>query len=476
MELRVESAEGFRLPNDCYVGIRVGDVLKQGRYEPQRCYHFPRVDRQRNAKIDVYQHIGSCVVAIDPDTKAQHEVSVSSADPSVPSTKLLVNVQTRNDDSSSKQQRDERTKALKNQAREYLSKHSIEERLSEAVKALLKEQPDDPTEFLCNHLGGTPPSKAGQAGKVDASAKNAEAKTAGKRDINATRAKEPETVSDGSTEAIRTKASQLLTDAANSGALEKALHEELGRDSKAAVRVKAADLLTKAAENGDLERALNEVMRPSAEQSSDERIRQRAAQVLTGAAEDGRLDQALLELNGSSTTKPSSLDSTRAKAAQVLMQAAENGTLESVLAETRGETGNKEGSADVAGVRDKAARALLEAADNGSLESAISDIAETRKPKDGQAVHKEGAQNPEKQGESNKDQPKQPKKNVEEVRQKASNLLMKAADNGDLEKVLREVNMKSTKAEDSGPPIVMNSMAMGPAYNTMGLQPGLLFI
>ncbi|CAK9098207.1 unnamed protein product [Durusdinium trenchii] len=31
-------------------------------------------------------------------------------------------------------------------------RHSIEERLSEAVKALLKEQPADPTAFLCKQL------------------------------------------------------------------------------------------------------------------------------------------------------------------------------------------------------------------------------------------------------------------------------------------------------------------------------------
>jgi len=151
MELRVESADGTDLPNDCYVGVRVGDVLKQGKYEPQRCYHFPQVDRRRNAKIDVYQHIGSCVVAVDPETKSLHEVNVTSADSSLPPMRLKVSVQCRTDESS-KQQREERTKVLKNQAKDYLNKHSIEERLSEAVKALLKEQPDDPTEFICRQF------------------------------------------------------------------------------------------------------------------------------------------------------------------------------------------------------------------------------------------------------------------------------------------------------------------------------------
>lgn len=153
MELRVETADGCALPNGCYVGVRVGDVLKQGRYEPQRCYHFPAMERRRNAKIDVYQHVGTCVVAVDPGTKSMHEVTVTSTEPSFPATRLKVCVQSKSEEVS-KQQREERTNALKNQAKDYLTKHSIEERLSEAVKALLKEQPDDPTEFLCRQLRG----------------------------------------------------------------------------------------------------------------------------------------------------------------------------------------------------------------------------------------------------------------------------------------------------------------------------------
>mmetsp|Transcript_51671 Transcript_51671/g.92801 ORF Transcript_51671/g.92801 Transcript_51671/m.92801 type:complete len:273 (-) Transcript_51671:254-1072(-) len=148
MELRVESTEGYSLPSGCHVGVRVGDVLKQGRYEPQRCYHFPQVDRRRNAKIDLYQHVGSCVVTVDPATKSNHEVAVTTTDPSFPATKLKVSVQSKSEEAG-KQHREERTKTLKNQAKDYLAKHCVEERLSEAVKALLKEQPADPTEFLC---------------------------------------------------------------------------------------------------------------------------------------------------------------------------------------------------------------------------------------------------------------------------------------------------------------------------------------
>jgi len=151
MELRVEAAEGCIMPSGCYVGVRIGETLKQGRYEPQRCYHFPQVDRRRNAKIDLYQHVGTCTVVADPEAKSTHDVAVTSTDPSWQGARLKVSVQSQVDDSA-KKQREARMKTLKSQANDYLSKHNIEERLSEAVKALLKEQPADPTDFLCRVL------------------------------------------------------------------------------------------------------------------------------------------------------------------------------------------------------------------------------------------------------------------------------------------------------------------------------------
>eukprot|EP00435_Cladocopium_sp_Y103_P000168 s2088_g1.t1 len=92
----------------CFIGVRVGDVLKQGRYEPQRCYNFPQLDRRRNAKVDIYQHVGTCMVAVDPDTKATHEVAVSSLDPETPASRIKIHVQAMSEEN--KQQREQRTK------------------------------------------------------------------------------------------------------------------------------------------------------------------------------------------------------------------------------------------------------------------------------------------------------------------------------------------------------------------------------
>lgn len=150
MELRIESADGFNVPAGCYVGVRVGEVLKQGRYEPQRCYHFPTIDRRRNAKIDIYRHVGSSIITVDPDAHAVHDVGIASSDPSTPEMRFKVNIQVASPDNG--KERENRSKVVKNQAKDYLTKYNIEERLSEAVKALLKEQPANPTDFLCRHL------------------------------------------------------------------------------------------------------------------------------------------------------------------------------------------------------------------------------------------------------------------------------------------------------------------------------------
>mmetsp|Transcript_51670 Transcript_51670/g.92798 ORF Transcript_51670/g.92798 Transcript_51670/m.92798 type:complete len:307 (-) Transcript_51670:254-1174(-) len=256
MELRVESTEGYSLPSGCHVGVRVGDVLKQGRYEPQRCYHFPQVDRRRNAKIDLYQHVGSCVVTVDPATKSNHEVAVTTTDPSFPATKLKVSVQSKSEEAG-KQHREERTKTLKNQAKDYLAKHCVEERLSEAVKALLKEQPADPTEFLCrffredqSHLlkpAETPQNQKTQA--ATAAAKPQEVAPAAPP--AATKSSAP----------VRKPAPAKPTVAAEQ--VPESTISSKQKDNSAAkpkdldsIRAKASEVLTQATDNGELERAL----------------------------------------------------------------------------------------------------------------------------------------------------------------------------------------------------------------------------
>jgi len=156
MNVRIEAVERTCFPSDCFVSVRLGETLKQGRYEPTRIYNFQRVERRRNAKVDLYQHVGSCVVPIDPEmTKMMHEVNVASTEPAYAGARIRISVDNKLADPP-KPPRAERTSAMKQQAKEYLANHGIEEWLSAMVKAMLKVQPEDPGEFIMQRLRAAP--------------------------------------------------------------------------------------------------------------------------------------------------------------------------------------------------------------------------------------------------------------------------------------------------------------------------------
>jgi len=276
MELRVESAD---LPAGSYVGIRIGDVLKQGRYEPQRRYNFPRVDRRRTAKIDIYRHVATCSVAVDPDVLSKHEVDVTSMDPSFTAAKIQVHVESKKEEIN-KPAQDNKTKALKNQAKDYLVKHGIEERLSEAVKALLKEQPSAPTDFLVRHLTGSQPPAPGTSpdkSNVQADTKPAKPEALVPEKSGAPRA---------DLAALRQQAAQVLIQASADGSLTQVL-KEVKLEEQAPKQQKVAD-------KGDLTEGKPQQTDKKKEHS--DALKARAAGILTEAANNGELEKALQEL------------------------------------------------------------------------------------------------------------------------------------------------------------------------------------
>eukprot|EP00913_Durusdinium_trenchii_P003348 g3099.t1 len=97
MEVHVEAANAEQLPKGCYVSVRVGDVLKQGRYEPQRAYNFPGIDRRRDVRIDVYQHVGNCLLTAD-SWDAMHDTYATSTNPDFPAMKFKVSVSTKSEE------------------------------------------------------------------------------------------------------------------------------------------------------------------------------------------------------------------------------------------------------------------------------------------------------------------------------------------------------------------------------------------
>eukprot|EP00931_Biecheleriopsis_adriatica_P002076 TRINITY_DN10271_c0_g1_i1.p1 TRINITY_DN10271_c0_g1~~TRINITY_DN10271_c0_g1_i1.p1 ORF type:complete len:583 (-),score=148.48 TRINITY_DN10271_c0_g1_i1:92-1840(-) len=461
MELRVESAE---LPAGCFVSVRIGEVLKQGRYEPQRCYHFPGVDRRRNAKIDIYRHVGTSTLTVDPDVLTSHQVDVTSMDPSFMASKIQVHVQSRKEEIN-KPARDDKSKALKNQAKEYLTKHRIEERLSEAVKALLKEQPDAPTDFLVTHLtGGRPPvppvsqaspekTSSREAAKEQVPEASAPSKAAGQRQDLAV---------------LRQQAAEVLTKASADGSLTQVLQEIKSEDQASkqqqeleATRLKAYSMIVEAAGNGQLDRALKDRKQPRKNdentdaqdstqntKAADEKrertqtAKSKAAGLLMEAADNGELEKALQEIKQDSTQstkaaneKKERTQALKSKASGLLMEAADNGELEKALREIKQDSTQSTKAANekkerTDALKSKAAGMLVAAADNGELEKALQEV-HSRAPNLGNEADEK-------------------KEHKDTLKSKAAGLLMEAADNGELEKALLEIKQGSKPNTDAG--------------------------
>jgi len=158
MEVRIEDVPGFTLPAGCFIGVRIAEMIKQRRYDSGCSYTFPKVERRRNAKIDVYRHVGTCNAIVDPETETDKVVSVGALDPAMSEMKLRVNA-TAKSPPADKQPDAIRSEAKKS-ALEYLTTHQLEEKLADAMKVLLVKRPDDPIEFICQHLRSkaSPPS------------------------------------------------------------------------------------------------------------------------------------------------------------------------------------------------------------------------------------------------------------------------------------------------------------------------------
>eukprot|EP00930_Biecheleria_cincta_P010088 TRINITY_DN111_c1_g2_i2.p1 TRINITY_DN111_c1_g2~~TRINITY_DN111_c1_g2_i2.p1 ORF type:complete len:1061 (-),score=263.42 TRINITY_DN111_c1_g2_i2:666-3848(-) len=457
MEIRVESAQGQHMPNDSYIGVRIGDVLKQGRYEPNSCYNFPLVERRRNAQIDIYQRIGSCVVAVDPDVKSPTEVNVCSCHPSFPGTTLKVSVQPRNEHTA-QQQREQKTKAAKSQIKDYLSKFNIEQRLSNAVKTMLEVQPEDPIAFLCTQLGGTPPVNTVQAEPTKSV--QVEDKPAMPSTNN------DQGRSSANTVDVTTPSQEPGRSSANAGDATTPSQEPSARSAAKEqdaidLRWQTCMLPEKTHEDDRLARALM-VAQPSQAAVGTgidgEAVQEKAAGLMRSSALDVNLKGALTEVEAKEPAKPahvsiqeqsegeSKKDATRRKAETVpmetpnpLLQAGANRPLEASLQRATAEAmPNQEDQIEqdekrqkTERVRMKAANILLQAAANGDLKAALPQIKAEAKP--------------EQDDQTELDERRQ---KTESVRRKAANMLLQAAANGDLEAALQQTKAEAKPKKD----------------------------
>eukprot|EP00930_Biecheleria_cincta_P045992 TRINITY_DN3170_c0_g1_i2.p1 TRINITY_DN3170_c0_g1~~TRINITY_DN3170_c0_g1_i2.p1 ORF type:complete len:2091 (-),score=594.53 TRINITY_DN3170_c0_g1_i2:131-6403(-) len=219
------------------------------------------------------------------------------------------------------------------------------------------------------------------------------------------------------------------------------------------IRARAANLLIQAADNGNLQKVLSEATQDinkdmnNSEHLALDSIRQRAANLLLQADKDGTLERVLKEAksasvqeqgSGISVDNSSPSEDMRARAANFLIQAAENGNLEKVLAEVK--MGTKRDRSSLEGLRSRAANVLIQAVDNGNLEEVLAEVKAEKGPDLGALDNIRSkaidalmlAASDEKEG-------------FDRARYNAASLLIQAAENGNLEKVLAEVKQETKK-------------------------------
>ncbi|CAE7473914.1 unnamed protein product [Symbiodinium natans] len=388
MEVHVESANVDMLPKSCYVSVRVGETLKQGRYEPQRAYTFSAIDRRRDVRIDVYQHVGSCLLSAEPDSASVHDVFATSTHPDFPAMKFKawegrlvleqVSMSTRSEDiQKSKTDRAEKISKMKGRAKEKLSEavkasrrkgtglfRKVEISLLAYVHArqalkdvLRKERPDgDAVDFVCKYLMVLRRLKAKESGSTKASSRPLQ------------KDKEPEKPGEESFVSIDGTAGRKRP------LLWKLMPERL-RAIATGPAQRFAGCPVEAADNGQLESALKDAKTDPGEAEAAKaaaKAKLKTAHLLMSAAENGDLEEAVRQVKAEPDKNPTVEEAEAAKeaaqaakvklkTAHLLMSAAENGDLEEAVRQVKAEP-DKNPTVEEAEAAKAAAKAKLKTA------------------------------------------------------------------------------------------------------------------
>lgn len=153
VELRLDTLDVD--DNDTFVSVRVGEVQKLSKLTPSRHYRFDQaaVGDRKFGKVEIFRRVGSTSVSIKnaSETELIQEVSVPLKDASPVTFNVAVNSRPEAQEKRRKaadklKTRDGDSKV--SQAKQYLVEHNLEERLAEAVQAVLREKPEDPSAFI----------------------------------------------------------------------------------------------------------------------------------------------------------------------------------------------------------------------------------------------------------------------------------------------------------------------------------------
>jgi len=386
VELRLDAVEEDGMPKDCFVSVRVGDTQKLSRLAQSRVYRFPQGGDRHYGKIEVFRRIGACNVDVDPSVDGLREVSIDCKDAGFGTLGLKIAVDA---ESATKDKPAEETaeaaKKDKGQkvkvAKEYLNKHGLEARLSQAMQAVLREKPENPAEYLASRLLGIDEKKL--AAMRDGSYKPATeparpsppaeeqpppAKVVAPPEVQVVpfgsayypehfKQIEPEAMSalhakfpsqrpepqpkaepardEKKFDALREHARQVLLEASETGALSEALAETKALFEEEPQEKPQAEGTKKASPQEQQGQAAVPERKPA---DSPDELRNMLREVLVQAAADGSLDSALVQASEASPpeAKPmEDLEQLRQLTKDLLLQAAASGELTSALLQVR---------------------------------------------------------------------------------------------------------------------------------------------
>uniref|UniRef100_A0A7S1FCZ2 RIIa domain-containing protein n=1 Tax=Noctiluca scintillans TaxID=2966 RepID=A0A7S1FCZ2_NOCSC len=147
MQVRLDSAVGQAPPQDTFVSLRIGDVQRQSRFALARTFHFPEVVDERHGRLEVFKRIGQATVSFDTDGDTQ-DVEVACNDPSCDKLRFGLAV------ASSSPKVDTRglKKARLDDAQRYVLQHRLEDLLSDAIREVIRQKPNNPLESLSEYF------------------------------------------------------------------------------------------------------------------------------------------------------------------------------------------------------------------------------------------------------------------------------------------------------------------------------------
>mmetsp|Transcript_25792 Transcript_25792/g.72857 ORF Transcript_25792/g.72857 Transcript_25792/m.72857 type:complete len:582 (+) Transcript_25792:75-1820(+) len=165
VEITFDAVDSNALPKDLYLSMRIGETQKFAKATQSKIFKFPGASAsdRRWAKLEVYRRIGVCSLDVEPEKlKGTHEVQVQVDDGRVADHMMKYHVSfaaaadAKKSSQGDLQRRDSNGATMTENiasAHDYLSKYQLEQRISDAMRAVLRDRPEeDPGAFVARML------------------------------------------------------------------------------------------------------------------------------------------------------------------------------------------------------------------------------------------------------------------------------------------------------------------------------------